>query len=166
MTLAHVASNRITSTSSITLKAPVVKVFPLFNPVKEKEWAAGWEPQFLATPAQDEDVMEHLVFKTHSHHEHDESDYIWTISKYSPDQALIEYTVFTPERLWWITIQCRENIPSQTTNAEITYTFVGLTDKGNAMNEKALQIMYAHNLKDWEIAMNHYITTGERLSHH
>jgi len=166
MTASHFTSKRITRTSSIVLNAPIAKVFPLFNPVKEKEWAAGWEPQFLAESTQNQDVGERMVFKTQSPHGHDEIDYIWTISKYLPDQAFIEYTVFTSERLWWITIQCHEDIPNHATNAEITYTFTGLTDKGNAINEKALQVMYAHDLKDWEKAINHYLMTGERLLHH
>ena len=164
MTMSHFASKRISRTSSITLKAPIAKVFPLFNPVKEREWAAGWEPQFLTTSTKD--IEERMIFRTQSQHGHDEIDYIWTISKYSPDQAFIEYTVFTPERLWWITIQCRDDIPNRTTSAEITYTFAGLTDKGNAINEKALQLMYAHDLKDWEEAINHYLMTGDGLAHH
>lgn len=159
-------SKRISKTSSITLQAPLTKVFPLFNPVMEKEWAAGWEPYFFADAIQEQDVTEHLVFKTQSPHGHNETDYIWTISKYLPESGFIEYTIFTSERLWWISIQCHENMPNQTTNAEITYTFTGLTEKGNAINEIALQRMYAHDLKDWEKAINHYLLTGERLPHH
>ena len=164
MTVSHFASKRISRTSLITLKAPIAKVFPLFTPEKEKEWAAGWEPQFLT--ASTKYIEERMVFRTQSQHGHDEIDYIWTISKYLPDQAFIEYTVFTPERMWWITIQCRDDIPNHTTSAEITYTFVGLTDKGNAINEKALQLMYAYDLKDWEEAINNYLMTGDGLAHH
>jgi hypothetical protein len=109
-------------------------------------------------------VEEHMVFKTHSHHGH-EPDSTWTVSKYCPDQALVEYTVFTPDRLWWILIQCRESIAGETTEAEITYTYTGLTEKGNAINERALEAMYRHDLKDWEEAINHYLETGERLEH-
>jgi hypothetical protein len=83
-----------------------------------------------------------------------------------PDQAFIEYTVFTPERIWWITIQCRKDVPLQITEADITYTYIGLTDRGNMVNDKALQMMYAHDLRDWEKAINHYLTTGEKLLLH
>jgi hypothetical protein len=166
MAVSLFGSKRISRTSSINLNASVTKVFPLFNPVKEKEWEAGWDPEFLTSLSEDEDIAERMVFKTQSPHGHDESDYIWTISKYSLNLALIEYTVFTSDRLWWITIQCRDDVENQTTHAEITYTFVGLTDKGNAINEKALQLMYAHDLKDWEEAINHYLLTGGKLLHH
>lgn len=163
MALSTFTSRRISRTSIINLNASVWEVFPLFSPVREHEWDAGWDPQTLySTPNL---VEEHMVFKTRSHHEHGEPDYIWTISKYLPDHSLIEYTVFTPERLWWITIQCREGISKSTTEAEITYTFTGLTDKGNAINEKALRKKYAHNLRDWEQAINHYLATGERRDH-
>jgi hypothetical protein len=36
---------------------------------------------------------------------------------------------------------------------------------GNAINEKALQVMYTHDLKDWEDAINHYLETGEKQEH-
>jgi len=164
MTSAAFTSRRISRTSTITLNAPLSEVFPLFGPIREREWAAGWDPQILYSTT--DLVEEHMVFKTPSHHGHGEPDWIWTVSKYLPDQALIEYTIFTPERLWWITIQCCEDVPNQTTKADITYTYTGLTDGGNAINEKALQSMYAHDLRDWEEAINHYLKTGDRREHH
>lgn len=164
MTFLAFTSRRISRTSIITLNAPLREVFPLFGPIREREWAAGWAPQILYSTT--DLVEEHMVFKTPSHHGHGEPDYIWTVSKYLPDQAFIEYTVFAPERLWWITIQCCEDIPKQTTRAEITYTYTGLTDTGNVINEKTLQLVYAHNLRDWEEAINHYLKTGDRREHH
>lgn len=164
MTSSSFTSRRKSRTSIITLNAPLREVFPLFGPIREREWAAGWDPQILYSTTGL--VEEHMVFKTPSHHGHGEPDYIWTVSKYLPDQALIEYTVFTPERLWWITIRCWEDIPNQITKAEITYTYIGLTNKGNAINEKALQLMYARDLRDWEEAINYYLKTGKRLEHH
>ena len=164
MTSSAFTSKRISKTSTINLNAPLEKSFPLFGPVREKEWAPGWNPEILYSTTNL--VEEHMVFKTPAHHGHGEPGFVWTVSKYLPDQALIEYMVFTPERLWWITIQCYEDTPNQTTEAEITYTYTGLTDMGNAINERALQMMYAHDLKDWEELINHYLETGERLEHY
>lgn len=92
---------RISRTRTIALNAPLEKVFPLFGPIREKEWAADWEPRILYSATGF--VEEHMVFKTRPRHSR-EPDFTWTVSKYHPDQALIEYTVFTSERLWWITI--------------------------------------------------------------
>ena len=160
MTAEDFSSQKIIRTSTITLQGSRTKVFPLFNPVKEREWAAGWDPQFLTAPAHDQDITERMVFRTPSHLGHGETEYTWVLSKYAPEQAFIEYTVFTPERLWWITIQCSDGVPDQTTIAEITYTYVGLTEKGNAINTLALQQMYADDLRDWERAINHYLMSG------
>ncbi|MGD2147394.1 MAG: hypothetical protein PVH41_11930 [Anaerolineae bacterium] len=155
-------SKRVSRTRSITLGAPLASVFPLFGPVRETEWATGWEPEVLysATGL----LEEHMVFRTRSHRAH-EPDLTWTVSRYSPDEAVIEYTVFAPGRLWWIAIQCRESAGGDTTRAEITYTYTGLTEEGNAANERALEEMYRHDLRDWEGAINHYLRTGERLEH-
>ena len=163
MATAVFRSQRVSRTSIITLNAPLESVFPLFGPIREKEWAAGWEPQLLY-PTSDS-LEEHMVFKTQSHHHGLEPDYTWTLSKYHPEQAFIEYTVFTPERLWRISVQCRHGVVGETTEAEITYTFTGLTERGNAMNARALELMYRRELKDWEEAINHYLETGERLEH-
>ena len=124
-------SARIFRTRSITLNAPLKSVFPLFGPVREKDWAAGWDPQVLYSTTGV--IEEHMVFKTRSPHEH-ESDFTWIVSKYDPVQAFVEYTVFTPERLWCIAIQCREDAVQKTTEAEVTYTYTGLTEEGNAIN--------------------------------
>ena len=128
------------------------------------DWAAGWNPQIIYSTTNT--VEEHMVLKTPSHHGHNESEYIWIVSKFLPAQALIEYTVHTSERVWWITIQCRADLPDKTTKAEITYTFSGLTEIGNAINEKALRSMFIQDLKDWEAAINYYLETGNKLGHH
>jgi len=135
MPLSTFSPLRISKSAVITLNGQPNEVFPFFNPIGEREWAEGWDPQFLyPIPAQ---VEEHMIFKTQSHHGHGEPDYIWTVSKYLPDQAVIEYTLFTPERMWWIAIRCWQGSTTQSTIAEITYTYTGLSDIGNAINERA-----------------------------
>jgi hypothetical protein len=153
-------AERISKASTITLRAPLETVFPLFGPIRERDWEAGWDPQVLY--ATDDLVEEHMVFKTRSHHMN-EPDYIWTVSRYHPERAFIEYTVFTPDRLWWIAVQCQGGAQGDTTRAEITYTFTGLTEQGVAINRAMLERMYRHDLKDWEAAINHYLETGKRL---
>jgi len=161
--MANRGPERISRTSTITLNAPLEKVFPLFGPIREMEWAAGWEPHVLYATAGT--VEERMIFQTASHHG-GEPDLVWTVSRYQPDRAFIEYTVFAPERLWWITVECSESVGGETTEAKITYTYTGLTEKGNAINQRALAAMYHWDLKDWERAINHYLATGERLAHH
>ena len=163
LTSLNFESKRISRTSIITLNASLDKVFPLFGPIKEKEWADGWSPEIVYSKTNL--LEEHMVFKTKAHG-HGETNYTWIVTKYMPEQSFIEYTVFTNERLWYITIKCSENSNIQTTDVEITYTYTGLTEKGNVINEKALQSMYSNELKDWEEAINYYLKTGKKRKHH
>ena len=154
-------AKRISRTNSIILNASIKKVFPLFGPIEEKKWAHGWNPQIIF--ASTNRLEQKMVFKTNmtGHKQKEETHCIWIISRYVPRQALIEYTVFTTERVWWITIQCQEQISDRSTRAKITYTFTGLTEKGNSINAKHLARIYAHNLKDWEKAINYFLKTGK-----
>jgi hypothetical protein len=140
------------------------QVFPLFGPMREKDWADGWDPQILLSEAVN--IEEHMVFQTHTHLEGETGHYTWTVSKYDPEQGLIEYTVFAESRLWWITIHCREAPDGESCEAMITYTYVGLDPLGEERNARALSQMYRHSLKDWEQAINHYLETGLMLRHH
>ncbi len=157
-------SQKISRTSTIHLRGRFDQVFPLFGPVREKEWAFGWDPHILLCEA--ENIEEHMVFQTPSHLEAEDGMYTWTVSKFVPADGLIEYTVFADSRLWWITIVCDEETDRERCQAVITYTFVGLNPRGNERNATALAVMYKHDLKDWEYAINHYLETGSKLQHH
>lgn len=153
----------ISKSSSIKLDGDFQQVFPLFGPIKEKEWAEGWNPQ-MVLPYPDL-LEEHMVFQTPSGHSEDPNPATWIVSKYDPDHWFIEYTVFTKARIWWISILCREEENAFRTNATIEYKYLGLNEEANRLNEEALARMFMHDLKDWEHALNHYLKTGTRLSH-
>ena len=153
-------AQRISQTRRIKLNAALPIVFPLFGPITEKLWVPGWNPEIVFLDK--EAIAEHMIFRTPPRFEK-EPPYTWILSKYAPEQALVEYTVFTPERLWTITVQCEAGDSAQTTHADVTYSYTGLSEQGNALNEKALQAMYANDLKDWEEAINYYLRTGEML---
>ena len=48
-----------------------------------------------------------------------------------------------------------------TRSQPITYTFTGLTEEGNTHIAKHLARIFAHNLKDWEEAINYFLKTGK-----
>ena len=90
-------SKRLSKTRTITLNGPMKKVFPLFGPIEEMKWADGWSPEIVFSNSGG--VEKHLVFKTEPHHAHEETDYTWIVSRYEPERAHIEYTVFTNEHI-------------------------------------------------------------------
>ncbi|MEW5719421.1 MAG: hypothetical protein AB1817_12380 [Chloroflexota bacterium] len=65
-----------------------------------------------------------------------------------------------------LTIECSASNHGKTTDAKITYTYTGLTERGNTINAKAMTAMYRHDRSDWQVALNHYLETGKRLEHH
>ncbi len=160
MASSHFTAQRISQTRRIHLNGSLRTVFPLFGPITEKLWVNGWNPEIVFLDK--DEIAEHMIFRTPPRFEK-EPPYTWILSKYLPEQSLVEYTVFTPERLWTITVKCEEEAAPESTLAEITYTFTGLSEPGNALNEKALHAMYANDLKDWEEAINHYLKRGKML---
>ena len=150
-------AERVQRTASIVMNAPIEKVFPLFGPIREKEWTTGWEPSVLLS--KDLLIEEHMIFQTKGHE--GEGKYTWAVTTYEPEKHLVEYTVFTSERIWFIRVACEA--AGEKTNATVTYTFTGLTEEGNQKNKSALERMYAHDLKDWEEAINYYLETGKQL---
>jgi hypothetical protein len=153
-------AERIQKSASFKVNAKVEKAFPLFGPIREKEWAADWEPQLIFSPGAE--VEEHMVFKTTAR-QHGEGEYLWMITQHRPKDFFIEYTVSTAQRIWFVSVKCRPH--GQNTNVTVTYSFTGLTEEGNRMNELALNNMYANNLKDWEEDINYYLATGKRKEH-
>ena len=151
--------NKIVSrTSTISLSANLNDAFPLFGPVKEQEWEPHWHPRFVLPYA--EPVQEHMVFQTAGHDPHHPTTYTWVVSKFQPAQALIEYTVFTDARIWWISIQCEQEPSEPRTKARITYTYLGMSEEAKRANAQALETMFRHELKDWEAAINNYLESG------
>jgi hypothetical protein len=150
-------SERVYQSASFILNGPIDKIFPLFGPVREKEWAAGWNPEIIYPLSVD--VEKNMVFQTKGKHPEEEK-YTWVISIFNPKNYQIEYTVCTPERIWLIQVQC-EAIESKT-KATVTYTYTALSSMGNERNKEALKNMFSSNLKDWQEAINYYLETGKQ----
>lgn len=154
-------SERISKTATINVQSDIDVVFPLFGAFEERKWAEGWDPVLLFPS---KEIMEEgTTFKT-SGHSHTEGEFVWIVSKYDPQNAKVEYLVFTANRYWTINVQCRP-VSERMTAVTVTYTFTGLNHEGNSNNRQALDKMYQHGLKDWEQALNYYLNSGKLLTH-
>jgi len=151
-------SERVAKTATILLNDRVEKVFPLFGAFEERKWSEGWSPTLIYP--QTEIIEEGTTFRTPGHG-HGETGFIWTVSKYDPGRFLIQYLVYSANRIWTITIRCSP-VSEHTSSAEITYSFTGLNALGNEINEHFLQIIYRHDLSDWAEDINHYLKTQEK----
>ena len=151
-------AERVQKSASFIVNAPIEKSFPLFGPIREKDWTAGWEPKMIYTV--DPLVEEHMVFQTKGAHE-SEPEYTWALTQFRSSAYFIEYTVSTSNRIWFITVKCQPN--GGTTSVTVTYCYTGFNDLGNQLNKSAIDKMYEHNLKDWEEAINYYLATGKQM---
>ena len=137
----------------LDLAAPADSVFPLFGPVREAEWAPGWEPHFIApeTPAQTADGA---VFTTPGEH----GETIWVMTTYDPRQRRVAYVIVTPgshvAELW---IQVASQ-GSARARADVTYRYTALGTPGNAAISHFLDT-WPSRQHHWEHAINGYLET-------
>jgi hypothetical protein len=149
---------RISKTASFIVDGTIENVFPLFGPIREKEWAEGWEPEIIFST--NNLVEDHMIFRTKV--SSDEKFYTWVITQFDSDNHSVEYTVSTKNRIWFIRVQCEPC--GESTKATVTYTYTGLNPEGNELNRNALAKMYFDDLKDWQEAINYYIHNGKMLT--
>lgn len=149
---------RISREASFTVNTSVEVAFPLFGPIREKLWAEGWDPKVIYGTS---DVELHMIFQTPGSFEGEEK-YTWVITQYDPGQFLVEYTVSTENRVWFIRVQCASAVSK--TKVTVRYTYTSLTERGNDLNRIALEKMFSSDLNDWADAINHYLEHGTLLT--
>ncbi|HLV98428.1 MAG TPA: hypothetical protein VKT82_07085 [Ktedonobacterales bacterium] len=153
-------TQHIIVSQTIHLAAPSRQVFPLFEPLGEKAWAAGWEPHILY-PA-DGTAEAGAIFTT-SHPPEGES--IWAMTAHDPAALHLAYLRVTPGvQVAFIEVRC-EDLHDGTTRATVSYTFTGLSAAGN---EKLTQLATHHqqDIATWEQAINFYLAHGHALPQH
>ena len=154
-------AQHFTRTRDIHLAARAERVFPLFDPIGEKQWADGWAPEVIY-PASGE-VEEGMVFTTGSH---DEAQVIWTILAFNAARWRISYLRVTPgSHVARIDIHCEDNL-NEATRASISYTFTALTEQGNDYVARFTEEHYREWMSSWETAINYYLQHGHQLQHH
>ena len=139
------------------LLAPPEAVFPLLCPVRETEWAVGWEPKRvyshsgLAEPD--------CVFTTSG----EGTDAIWVVSRYEPESHRVEFVKITPG-LTACRIEIRLNRGRDGgSEAEVSYTHTALSEAGERFIRDFTQERFEAFMRAWESELNHFLRTGERL---
>lgn len=134
---------------TLSLNGSVPEVTPLFGPVREAEWAAGWKPQFIhpANGAQQEGA----VFTTKSS---EGGERLWLLTTYDPNNGRVEYVVIVGG-LTANEIKIRV-VPDGTNRcrATVTYRHSALGPAGNGDVAK-LDNQWAEQQRiHWETAIN------------
>lgn len=150
---------RASHTYDQLIEAPPERVFPLYCPVREADWVAGWDPSVVYTNSGL--VEKDCVFTTK--HEDRGVESTWVVTEYDTDAFFVQMVKFTPG----VTV-CRLEIrlaPAgpQKTSAAVTYCHTSLGPEGDAFLEGFTEEFYGGFMREWERAMNHYLKTGRTL---
>ena len=146
-------AERIVRTGRFPLDTSPARAFPLFTPLGESHWAAGWEPTILY-PA-DGHPVEGLLFRTNDH-----GGMYWWLTRYEPGKHRIEYHAIIPNAFArHIQVECKA--VGNRTEVVVTDTYIGLSEHGNQFVRSLDEAAYARKMKGWEEPISRYLKTGE-----
>lgn len=132
----------------LDLHGSAAEAFPLFGPVREAEWATGWQPRFAAPfpPSQGADGA---VFTTEGHG----GESVWVMTAYDSAAGRIAYVVVTP-RL--VTCELEIHVSpagDSASRAEVTFRYTALEAEGNVYIEHWLG-SFVGMAPHWEHALD------------
>lgn len=147
---------RVKRTYVQTLIAPPEIVFPLLCPVREVEWANGWNPRLVITASGY--VEPGCVFVVPDK----PRESTWIVTQWNPDTYFVEFIKVIPEfTVGKIEIQLRRG-DSAKTLAEVSYGFTALSQPGTEFVEQFTEERYKEFMQEWESELNHFLRTGTR----
>lgn len=147
---------RIISRHKMRLVAKPEAVFPLLCPEKELEWIDGWEYEMIYSSSGF--AERGCTFRTNLP---PEGEAIWFMTRHAPPYEA-EYVRFaaglaiTCLNIRLADVECG-------TVADVTFTFTGLTERGNDYLAEHAAIQSENAVNRMERALNHFLQTGEKL---
>ena len=151
-------SEHVRRTGQITLEGSVDKVFPLFGPVEEAKWAPGWEPSIKYGGNAELGTVFTTGLSPHPA--------IWIVSGYDRNTHSIQYTVvFAEDRVEQLDISCQAASAAES-RCDIGYGMTALTDSARGAVEAYTQDKHERRIAHWQMAINHYLETGNRITRH
>ena len=150
------APNRVSRTYTQQLVGAPEVVFPLLCPVREADWADGWNPISVATHSGAAELD--CVFVTPGA----KNPAIWYITKHEAARGFVEMLKITPElTACKLTIQLRATATGS--EADVTYLHTSLGLDGDAFIASFTEEFYREFMKDWETRLNYFLTQGRCL---
>ncbi len=144
-------------TGSIMLSAPIHEAFPLFSPLGEKHWAEGWDPE-IVSPAGGEWTRD-MVFRTRDA----DQEVIWIVAELDLEAHRVAYFRTVPDLLVArVEVRCRAM--GDRTEATVGYSYVGLSDAGNAQIAEWTEAAYRLKMEQWEKAINDYLARARQAT--
>jgi hypothetical protein len=151
------AAERISHVYDQHLDAPPERVLPLLTPLGESAWASGWEPEMRWEPAGGGAGT--LFVVQHPGH----PDTVWLLDTWEAASGHVHYVHVTPgSDVTEIDIRLRPDGKDRSV-ATVRYTWTALGEHGIALVRSKTPEAYVHFMREWEHALNHFLTTGKKL---
>jgi hypothetical protein len=149
---------RIRHAYTQAIGAPPERIFPMLCPVRETDWAPGWDPKFVISES---GVMEDgCLFVTPEAM----SNAIWITVRHDPDTYYLELLKVVPEHTvckYEITLASE---PRGRTAAEVVFTCTALSEEGVEHLGELTESWYEELMVNWEQALNYYLEHGTMIS--
>jgi hypothetical protein len=147
-------SGSVTLRGGFTLPCPVEAAFPLFSPLGEKDWVPGWNPRLLHPPGVDWALGQ--VFTT----QEEKGEAVWVVTRLDRARHEAAYARVEPGR--WVAlvrVRCEAREPART-EVQVEYTFVGLSDEGNATIAAMSEDAYVQKMTRWREAIEAHLRSS------
>ena len=156
--------NRVVHDYVQTNPASPEKLFPLLCPVREADWLPGWEYQLLYSEsglAEWGCVFTSPGLKSSGLKDREKT---WVVTEYDRDAGRIAFVWIAPG-LVIAQLQIRVvGAGEGTSQTKIRYCYTGLSEEGNREVASYDRPWFEARMKNWDISINHYLRTGERVS--
>ena len=150
--------NRVKHSYTQSLAAHPDKVFPLLCPVREADWVPDWDPVLVLSNS---GVAEKdCIFVTRD----TSKESIWVITEFEPKNHKLEMIKVTPGHTVAKLEIHLSPAGDNRTAAEIAYTYPALGPEGDEFLNEFTAQWYKTFMQNWERAINHYLSTGTKLS--
>lgn len=145
-------SRTVSHTAAFTINQPAETLFPLFSPEGERLWVPGWQYENLMGTTQ---LHEDYLFLTKSH-DHGATEAIWIVKNYDPDACRVSFYKIEPEEKVGIIVVTCGALDSKKTRVEVSYTYMGLSDRGNRFTEGFTESVYEEFIGEWKMLLEAY----------
>ena len=137
--------SKIKHTASFHISQSIDVLFPLFSAEGEKLWVPGWNYENITKGTE---LHEDYVFMTKTH-DHASTDAIWIVKKYVPENHIVQFYKVEEEKIGIIEVKCTL-LNEAATKVQVTYEYIGLSEKGNQFIKDFTSAEYKKFISGWE----------------
>lgn len=152
---------RVRHSYTQSIHAAPAAVFALLCPVRELDWAPGWQPDWVIS---DSGFAEDgCVFQTPGSADGHAPAATWVVTEHDPEAWRVGMVKVMPGHTVTRLQASLQAVGREHTRATVAYEFTALGPDGERFVDGCTADWYRQFMADWETAMNHYLATGEKL---